>query len=132
MILQEQLNGLQLLPYLVLFLINIMEELRAMRLLAESGNPLLVHHSHQLALKMTAKLSEVPLEALVWHLIQDVTPKRDVDRRGTRIWLGMMCHRARGEHLHTIAAVRLLLSREEGRVSCDRPLMSIVQELKVN
>jgi hypothetical protein len=114
-----------------------MEELRAMRLLAESGDSFLVHHSHQLALKISAELSEVSLETLVWHLIQDVTPKRDVDGRRTRMRLGMMCHRARGEHLHTasIAAVgkrKLLLSREEGRVSCDRPLMSIVQELKVN
>jgi hypothetical protein len=82
---------------------------------------------------MSAKLREVLLETLIWHLIQDITPKRDVDRRRTRIWLGMMCHRARGEHLHTAAAIRrLLLSGEEGRVSCDRPLMSIVQQLKVN
>jgi hypothetical protein len=82
---------------------------------------------------MSAELSEVPLETLVWHLIQNVTSKRNVDRRGTRIWLGMMCHRPRGEHLHTTAAIRrLLLSREEGRVSCHCPLMSIIQELKVN
>jgi hypothetical protein len=81
---------------------------------------------------MSAELSEVPLETLVWHLIQNVTPKRDVDGRRTSMRLGMMCHRARGEHLHSAAAIRLLLSREEGRVNCDRSLMSIVQELKVN